>query len=397
MDEKDLGIRIRSLRLRRGMTQRVLAELAGFSQGYIAQIELGIARPDRRATLRSIANALQVSVRELDEQLGSDAIYRPVKSDMTIERLRSALLCICAPELGTSDPDGLFAPRPNLSVISTYFHACRYDLLLPILADALEASAVDRPHASTADREARLRDLVMLCHRVASVCMYLQHSDLAVLAAHQGRQAADALGEPGPRGVANWALIAVIGDQPGRQNLIHQGLHQLERHVSADLLAAEAYGMHQLSASHAAAARGSRAAALDHLAEARRTARHTGERHLHPFAFGPTNVMIWRLSISVALGEGMRTLDASPEPLVGKILSSNREAYYHMHRASALLQSRQRDADALADLQTAERTAPQLVRTSREAEAAVRVILRRSRVRALPGLASISERVRLRD
>jgi transcriptional regulator with XRE-family HTH domain len=41
MDETDIGHRLRRWRRRRGLTQPALADLAGFTQGYIARIELG--------------------------------------------------------------------------------------------------------------------------------------------------------------------------------------------------------------------------------------------------------------------------------------------------------------------------------------------------------------------
>ena len=43
MDGEQVGARLRRWRLKRGWSQRVLAELAGFSQGYVAQIEKGLA------------------------------------------------------------------------------------------------------------------------------------------------------------------------------------------------------------------------------------------------------------------------------------------------------------------------------------------------------------------
>ncbi|HKT02221.1 MAG TPA: helix-turn-helix transcriptional regulator, partial [Rugosimonospora sp.] len=58
-----VGERIRAWRRRRGgMTQQVLAGLAGLSQAYISDIESGRRPLDKKATQISIANALNVSV-----------------------------------------------------------------------------------------------------------------------------------------------------------------------------------------------------------------------------------------------------------------------------------------------------------------------------------------------
>lgn len=61
-----IGARIRYWRMRRrGMSQAVLAGLAGVSQSYISQVESGRKTIDRRSTLVAIAAALQVTVADL--------------------------------------------------------------------------------------------------------------------------------------------------------------------------------------------------------------------------------------------------------------------------------------------------------------------------------------------
>jgi transcriptional regulator with XRE-family HTH domain len=44
------------------MSQQVLADLAGVTQGYLSQIEAGKRSLERRSTQVSIANALNISV-----------------------------------------------------------------------------------------------------------------------------------------------------------------------------------------------------------------------------------------------------------------------------------------------------------------------------------------------
>src|SRR5690242_3294242 len=98
VDSEHVGARLRGWRQRRGMTQRVLANLAGFSQSYIAQIEAGTAVPDRRATREALAGALQISVGELIGDYGEAAPYDPVGAAGAAE-LRSGVFAFACPEL----------------------------------------------------------------------------------------------------------------------------------------------------------------------------------------------------------------------------------------------------------------------------------------------------------
>src|SRR5205823_8115373 len=69
MDEH-IGARIGYWRRRRGLTQAVLAGLAGVSQPFVSQVEAGQKGIERRSTLVAIAGALQVSVADLLGQPG---------------------------------------------------------------------------------------------------------------------------------------------------------------------------------------------------------------------------------------------------------------------------------------------------------------------------------------
>ena len=60
-----IGTRIRYWRRRRGLSQTVVAGLAGLSQSYVSQLESGRKSIERRSTLVAIAGALQVSVADL--------------------------------------------------------------------------------------------------------------------------------------------------------------------------------------------------------------------------------------------------------------------------------------------------------------------------------------------
>lgn len=81
-DERQLGARIRSLRERKRLPLRSLAEAAGVSESFLSQVERGVASPSV-ASLRRVAEALGESVGALFQ--GREASGRLVR---VRERLR---------------------------------------------------------------------------------------------------------------------------------------------------------------------------------------------------------------------------------------------------------------------------------------------------------------------
>jgi transcriptional regulator with XRE-family HTH domain len=63
-----IGVRVRAGGSSVSLSQRVLADLAGLTQGYIAQIEAGTSPHDKRSTQLALARALQVSLADLTGQ-----------------------------------------------------------------------------------------------------------------------------------------------------------------------------------------------------------------------------------------------------------------------------------------------------------------------------------------
>ncbi len=59
-----LSVRLKALRIKRGMTQEALAKKAGISRGYLLRLEAGRQDPSL-STLTSLAKALKVKVGEL--------------------------------------------------------------------------------------------------------------------------------------------------------------------------------------------------------------------------------------------------------------------------------------------------------------------------------------------
>jgi transcriptional regulator with XRE-family HTH domain len=87
-----IGQRVAAWRRRRGLSQRVLAGLAGISQPYLSQIETGLRPVERHSTLVGLANALQVSVAELLEQPGDPTDPVKASAAVTVGEIRAAII-----------------------------------------------------------------------------------------------------------------------------------------------------------------------------------------------------------------------------------------------------------------------------------------------------------------
>src|SRR5687767_7083676 len=131
----DIGTRLRRWRQRRGLTQRALAELAGFTQGYVAQIELGLAPLDRRSSQLALADALQISLAELTGQPGDPSTFR--HSTGMIAGLRAALLSLCWDLPARAEDSRAVVQRPDLVSIGRLHAASRFDRLIPAVSDAI--------------------------------------------------------------------------------------------------------------------------------------------------------------------------------------------------------------------------------------------------------------------
>ncbi|GAA2579044.1 hypothetical protein GCM10010435_64830 [Winogradskya consettensis] len=118
------------------------------------------------------------------------------------------------------------------------------------------------------------------------------------------------------------------------------------------------------------------------LTEAAVLARRTGETNTMGMFFGPTNVDIWRMSIEVDDGDPGLVVEIAQRTDAAKIPAGVRQVFYYADTARALARIGGRDREAIRYLLTAERIAPQHVRTAAELIEPIRVLLDRSRRQA---------------
>jgi transcriptional regulator with XRE-family HTH domain len=373
VDLNQIGLRVRRWRLKRDLSQRVLADLAGLTQGYIAQIETGIAPLDKRSTQLALARALQVSLADLTGQPYDPSTLEHMTAARHIPHLRTALA-----ELSfgaTSTPDLLPGYSAGKMTLITELHnACRYDELIGLLPNVLLHLGSDR------DDPAGLRQLVWATYAATFAVKYLGYADLATLAAQQCRAAAAALqGEPEWLGMAEFAIVHTLPSE-NRALPLKRALHAIDllEHSAGHPRAGQVHGMLHLSAAMLSAVNGDGGRSRDHLREASSLAARLGEGNFGELWFGPTNVGIWHLGILAELNEGAAALTL-PKPEVSVIGSLNRRATMYADLGRCLAQTRKHDPQARAALLRAEEIAPQRVRLSPLVRETVGSMLRRAR------------------
>lgn len=171
-----IGTRIRYWRRRRnGMSQAVLAGLAGVSQGFISQVETGVLAIDRRSTLVKIAKALQVSVADLLGQPGDPTDPNKALATMSVPEIRLVLAEIDAGviEAPNRPRDQVVA---DLAVNDAHRLVCDFASAAPMLPGLLRDSASYGPALSSE-----------VLHATASLLRSLGYRDLAWRASDPGR------------------------------------------------------------------------------------------------------------------------------------------------------------------------------------------------------------------
>lgn len=346
-----MGDRVREIRQSRGMSQAVLAGLAGLSEGYISLIETGKRQPDRRQTIEAIANALQVSPFEIATipiSASGDA-----KADAAVSAIRRAIQAV---DLGV--PGGEVQPVEQLAMrVATVLSAkqrCLHGevgLALPSLIRDLHTSI------DAGSGDAVLLRLATELHAQGTQA-YLHgvgaQPDLCWSAVRLAVRAAERLDEPVPLGVAAFG-VANGALAWGDIDLAVQVLARTQVGAEDDMQLA---GMLTLTHSLVAVTRnrpGDADAALD---EAARLAAEVGEGNAHYMSFGLTNVSAWRVSAALEAGDHERAATLAETIRPEQIVAPTRRANYYVNLGRALTRLPRRRDDAVLAFREAERISP---------------------------------------
>lgn len=393
VDQKsvEIGRRARLIRRRRGLSQAVVAGLAGFTDGYLSMLENGQRGFQRRELIENLARALGCSVTDLTGEP-----YLPVNWDTADALATVPGIQVALHNYGPDDvPD--VRPRPLDELVAWAQAANGHRdqsrlslagrdvgrLLTELQAHALTAGSADRDRAVTA--------LVTACAVAGPVVrISAGNLDLETAAACRAYDLARRHGNPGLIGFAHWfwacSLIGLTARDRARV-VASTGIDELTpvvRLSGGDTLPAEMLGFLHGNLAFIAAKEKRSDDARSHLAEAGMISGRIGECNGMRRHFGPTNVRLWRLEIDIELGEGGRAYEEiTRTPLDVEALGSpERSSSLYLDLARALAQDApDRDAEAIRHLDTADRLAPQRIRMNPIARDLVTNLNQRSRHR----------------
>jgi hypothetical protein len=206
--------------------------------------------------------------------------------------------------------------------------------------------------------------------------------DLALVAADRARAAAERSGDSADVGMAVYQVVCALLPTP-RGALAEELAVGTAAHLEGDADAAvcSVAGALWLIAAVAAARRTDSAAAGERLDRAERLADRIGaDGNDRWTAFGPTNVAIHRVSVSVELGDAPAALAAAEAVDIDRLPEGlrSRRVQVQLDIAWAHAQ-RRRDAEALVALLEVERAAPQVTGRNAVARDTIRQLLARAR------------------
>jgi transcriptional regulator with XRE-family HTH domain len=378
----DLGIggRIRTRRKLRGWSMRYAADRAGISASTWSRIERGLMSVDNRFLLADIARALSCSVADLagHPAVASDPLI--AAADSAVPLIRQALIETAADEPPVREVPPLAAIEQRVDLARDLYRRCEYAALGRLLPELL----LDL-HAAAAgpDTSAALRLSVQVCLATMATLKHLGHPAEAWLAAERGREAAQRLNNPVALAVAQFGRTCAATGCDGYRRahtLAVRAVDELNPYLS-EPLALEALGLLTLRVALSAAALKEPDQAREVFAEAHRIAGRTGESHSWDMFFGPTNVDVWRIGVETDLGHPGRAVEIAREVNPATFGAAVRQSAFYIDTARALAHAR-KDHEAVRMLLTAERFAPQRIRSMPLARETARGLLEHTQQRA---------------
>ena len=392
-----LGERIADLRARRGMSQRELASAVGRSESWVSQVERDVLHVERIPVLQALADALDVSLRDLQET--AEPEERGRRPPSPLESLRLAMTGHPAPETLFQHPHASRSHHLDdldlrVAVSWADLHASRFDALSTALVELLPAIEAARRQAPAKTRQ-RLNELTAQTYQIASAAFArLDEADASWVAADRALFIAETSKQPlgVMAGLFRMTHAFVTLQQLGQAaHAAQSGIDALSQTDPKVPEAIAMLGALYLALSVVHARGGERDQAERAIQKARGLAERLGvDRNDFGTEFGPTNVQLHAVAVAVELGDAglALTIANTVDPTV---LSPERQSRYWIDVARAHAQ-RRHTGDAIAALVNAERAAPEQLRTHALARLLIRDLMALSGRRVPDELTALASR-----
>ncbi|MFD5318668.1 helix-turn-helix domain-containing protein [Streptomyces sp. NPDC127098] len=396
---------MRDARLRLGLTQADVAARLGRTQGWVSKVEKGTIELDRTSVINALAGVLHVHPNELIERPYNGAVAAnqwQISAAAIIRELRRYDL---APVF-----DGPPRPAATLWAETAKLHTLRDNAkntaILAALPDLLRESRALAEVSSGRERDEAFGVYAIACKFGHTSAHALGHPELVTMTCERAAWAAERSGDELMPAVAHWMRVWdmwATADWDDAVSLSDKALRSVEPFQErGEPLAMHVWGALHLRAA-VSAARGSRAGEARHRID---LAREVAERargsaprfDRHSLTFSPGNVAIHAVNVELEMSnqdEALR-LHSQVDQAAIAALPKSRRGHYLLDLARAHLWSGHRDR-ALAELERAEATAPQLIRNHPIARATLRRIRRAEHAAGSERLRRMSTRFRLEN
>jgi transcriptional regulator with XRE-family HTH domain len=399
-DHLSIGERVAFYRARRGLTQSVLASLVGRTEDWLSKIERGEREIRRLDVLAELAGALRVSLGDL---IGQPVLLEDDHQHDDIPAVRDALMAprrlsrVLFPSGETGQPPDVEQVASLTEGAWEHYQHGRIGRTVAMLPELIRAAQALESDASAGGRGSAVS--ARIHHLAATTLTKIGESDLSWIAAERAMNAADNSDDPlvlaSAARAGTHALLAV-GRYDDALQLGETARSWLTTNVREfDPAALSLRGMLDLRMATAASRHNDRATATARLAAADEAAQQLGtDANYWQTSFGPTNVMLHRLSAALDLGDIAYVTEHGPR-VDSTMLPTVRQVAHAIDLARALSYSAQ-DDDAIEALLNAEAKSPQLVRHNPAVREIVREIHRRSPVTGGRGsqILALAERCR---
>jgi transcriptional regulator with XRE-family HTH domain len=361
------GQRVAWHRVRRGLSQEVLAGLVGRTEDWLGKVENDRAALDRLSVIRSLAKALGVTIYDL---IGEPAPAPGSREPPGVAEVRAALMDYRHFSALTSviEKEGR-APRledlrRDVNDVMSAYQASQYAQMLRRIPELLtQAQLAAREYSGDNQRIADTL-LAFASQSAAMILAKLGQGDLAWFASQRGLAAAERCEDPAVIGSLLRSVVHSLlsdGRVSDARDMTRRAAAYL-RSISdiTEPCIVSVYGTLLLPGAIAASRSNDRSTAGEYLSEADDMARLVRKDANHLWtAFGPTNVRIHRVTSAMSLGDVQIALDLIP-CIDTRGLPAERRVRHALEVANAY-HARNRIGDSLRELLMAERLAPEQV------------------------------------